>query len=49
MGRVSFKDHDLVGVIVKKKLSESKWELLGSFEDNLVYKRIKDKKNATEE
>ena len=33
----------LVGVIVKYELSEKRWELLGSFEGNNVYK-LKEKK-----
>lgn len=38
----------LVGVIVKYELSEKRWELLGSFEGNNVYK-LKEKKEWNNE
>lgn len=41
--KTSLTSEGLVGVIVKYELSEKRWELLGSFEGNNVYK-LKEKK-----
>ena len=46
--KTSLVSEGLVGVIVKYKLDEARWDLQGTFDDNFVYK-LKEKKEWTKE